>query len=62
MNPELECKAFADNYITNGGSLQYVIIGFLLKTVDNMKIYLINSNFKFKFISHDDMPYHERSK
>ncbi len=35
---------------------------FMLKTVDNMKIYLINLNFKFKFIDHDDMTYHERSK
>ncbi len=24
MNAELECIAFADNYITNGGSLQYL--------------------------------------
>lgn len=24
MNAELECKAFAENYITNGGSLEYL--------------------------------------
>jgi len=40
-----------------------VIIGFLMpKTVDNVKIYLINLNFKFKFIGHDDMTNHEHSK
>lgn len=34
---------------------------FCSKTVDNLKIYLINLNSKFKFIIHDDMHCHEQS-
>ena len=32
----------------------------MLKTVDNLKIYLIILNLKFKFIGHDDKFDHEQ--